>query len=270
MVAVESNSRNTLKDRYILIPVEMCSFALSQKFIRPCQLYIYLKSKCSGKIILHKKDLKLIAETLGLSSGRTIQNNLKILRQANWIGYNPKTNIYFIRSFDCVRTQHGFISRSCAEFDKREIKQFKAFLAGAIISNLVNSQRRGKWITERQKGRSNQIIRQPSVYFPVANLALAKVLNVSISTAFEFKKLAHKAGYIKLEKNFKDTRVNPKFAKAYKRNYSEIAHKIKFHQGKLMIQGIDTVFPCVRFKRRKKIETYIKGNSNFKTLDTSL
>lgn len=243
----------------MLIPVEMCFYAISNKFIRPFQLYIYLKSICSGKIIIQQADFKKIAEALNLKSERTIKNNLKILLKNNWIGHNKKSGYYFIRGFEKIRTYFDFKSRTGAEFETKDITKFKAFIAGAVIGYLVSQQKRREWVSERKKWRSNQLTHKPSKLYPIANFALAKILNASYCKAQGLKKLAHKAGYILLKKNFTDTGVDAKFKRRYKKVNPENAHRVRLHKNKLVLQDTDTALSDIRFKRRKKIDTYKSG-----------
>jgi hypothetical protein len=46
----------------------------------------------------------------------------------------------------------------------------------------------------------------------------------------------------------------------YKRNSPDIAHKVRIRKKEIVLQDIDTVCPAIRFKTRKKIETYIKSS----------
>lgn len=53
---------------HMLIPVEMCRYAISNKFIRPLQLYVYLKTQHVGCFKLDVCFLKKIADDIGLKS----------------------------------------------------------------------------------------------------------------------------------------------------------------------------------------------------------
>jgi hypothetical protein len=258
-----NNSHPNIKDNnssYMIIPVELCFYTLRNKLIRPCQLYVYLKSVCRGQLRLQKEDINNISKILGLKSSRAIVNNLKILQINNWIGYCHKSKYYLVRGFKRIGSYYNFKSRSGAEFNSNDIRQFKAFLAGTTISYLANRQKRAKWMSERKKGRSTPGIHTPSNFYPVANLALAKILNISSSTAFEFKKLAARHKYILLKKNFRSTGLSKVLKNRYKRNSPDIAHKVRIRKKEIVLQDIDTVCPIIRFKTRKKIETYIKGS----------
>lgn len=246
-----------MQGQYLLIPVEMCDYALRNKCVREVQLYVYLKSICDGRLLLAKGEFKLVSEDLGLKSVKTIRRHLNALQGKNWIGYSKELECYYIRGFEAIRRMEGFDSRTGAEFDIREIKSIKAFICGAVIGYLVTSQKRKEWLTERKNRRSQQVIHSSSKYYPVAGKALAKILNISISTAHEHKRLAHKAGYVTIKNNRRLVKVDVKYVDDYRRSYPDIAHKVRVINDKVFIQEPDKVRSNLRFKSRKKIESYI-------------
>lgn len=241
------------------IPIEMCEYVIRTKCYRPMQLYIYLKSQCSGKIKAKFLDYKSVAMALGLFSERAIKNNIALLLRMNWIGYNKKTGIYFVRGFDAVRRIHDFRARTAAEFHISDIKKLKAFLAGAKITHLVNVQRKRKRAAESKNGGSNQTARQSSTYYPVANKALSLMLGVSISNAFLLKKMAGKARYIEVKKSFVKTGLKPDHKRPMKIGGPEVGAKVRIVNYEVVFQDVDMVAGNVRLKCRKKLETYIMG-----------
>ena len=248
-----------LSNSYQLIPIELIIYSYRNKFIRPFQLYVFLKAISSGKIRLTKSDISHIAGLFGLKSARAITNNLKLLISKKWISYCNRSSYYFIRGYDKVGLLNEVNCLKRAEFDARKISEFKAFLGGAIISYLVNRQKWAKWLRERKNGRSLQSFHKPTIYFPVASLTLAKLLCISISTAFELKALAVRFGYVSVKKNFTHTGLTKSNLNQFKRTMPEIAHRVRIRRKKIVIQDTDTFCPGVRLKKRKKIETKLMG-----------
>ncbi len=171
--------------RYYLIPVELCQFCLKNKISKPFQLYMYLKVHCSGKMKTTKNDIELIKTALEYKSDRSVANNLKRLLDYNFIGFNAASGYYFIRGFDKIRIMYGFTRRKAVCFHMSDLKHFKGFLAGAVITNLILVQEGREKAAERRKGRSNQTASSPP--YPIANSVLAKVLDISVSTASLYK-----------------------------------------------------------------------------------
>ncbi|MCH8905169.1 MAG: hypothetical protein IIA45_14805 [Bacteroidetes bacterium] len=219
-----------------------------------------MKFVCSGAIKIRNKDLGLIAFDLKIKSTKTVKKHLQILVEKNWLGYIPSSHTYVVRGFEKIRMMEGFKTRSAAEFCFCDMDKFKAFLAGALISYLVNFQKRKERECERvNKGRSNHHSHNFLPFYPIANLALAKILNVSISTAFSLKLKARKAKFIAIKKNYSDTGIDYVYISEYKKYNPEEKKRIIVKDKKIFLLGPDLVLPGVRFKSRKKIETYIKG-----------
>jgi Mn-dependent DtxR family transcriptional regulator len=241
---------------YLYLPVDLCSWAITNKFVPPFQLYVHLKGRCSGKMKINREELKTIAKELSLKSEKTVQNNLNKLIEKNWVGYNDESGIYFIRGLDLMRKEIVSKFRVAARFDTADILKFKAFIAGAFIGNLANWQRRKKRATERNFGRSKQIARQSSGYFPVSTVAMAKILNISVSTAFILRELAREAGYIYVKKNLKPIPVKARYIKHFKKANEDIANRVIKYRGQLHLRESDLIQAGIYFKSRKKIETY--------------
>ena len=241
------------------IPVEVCEYVIRKKFYRPMQVYIFLKVNCSGKIKKKELDYKIIAEALCLKSTRAVRNNLNILLKSNWMGYCKKSGYYYVRAFEKIRQMYGFYARTAAYFDGNEIHHMKAFIAAVKIAYLVNKQKRKKRATERVQGRSIHIARSSSQYYPLANEAMAKVLEISISTAYQLKLLASNAGYIHIKKTFEEINCGAGEANLFKRGLPELADKVITNTGKIRLQGIDMVMHFIKFSKRKKLETYKEG-----------
>ena len=255
------------------IPIEMCSFALSLKYIRPFQLYIDLKFRSEDIFKLNIRLLTVIASDLNLKSHKTILNNLEILISLNWLGFNPKTGYFFVRSFDRIRTMNGFNHRSSVEIELSDIKKFKAFIAGAVIGNLVKISRRRALERERLSGRSLHRSNKLPDFYPVANLAISKILKISISTAWKLKDLAHREGYIVLKKNFKELKsqdlnivyknkaeieneslnISAKHCKSIKLSFPEYRDRIRVRKNSLWVQEIDTVKALMNYRKRRKL-----------------
>lgn len=254
-------------------PVQLGSYALKYKYFRPLHLYMGLKFRTNNVFKIDDTLLSVIASDLMLKSHKTIKANLGILIRLNWIGHNPRTGNYFLRSYDKVREMYGFNSRSSVEIGLSDIKTFRAFISGAIISNLVNISRRRALARERNLGCSLHRTNKLPDFFPVANLALSKMLNISISTAWELKRLAHKEGYIILKHNLKELKVDDlKLSREYteglvneiqlisaehcptiKKAFPESRERIRVRANHLWLQTPDTVKSQMHFKRRRKL-----------------
>jgi len=240
----------------INIPIEMCQRALMNKTVRELQIFIWLKMYCSGKLRITATVLRKIMVDLGIKSAKTIWVNIYGLLNKGWITLSRKSGYYFIKSFERIREMEGFSRRTSAEFYFKDIRNFKGFLVGALISQLIAVQKKKEWllVTERIKGRSKTVTSRPRLYYPVANNSLAKILGVSKSTAYKWKQLAKDHGYIKIRRrygklDFLDAGNINEFQK-----YCEIpAGKICVREGQYYEQLTDTVYSKIVLKSRKKL-----------------
>jgi hypothetical protein len=249
-----------------IIPAEMCSYVLSSKLVRPFQVFVYLKSKCSGKIKLNKEDLDNVASKLGLKSERTVKYCLKKLIDSRWIGFSPRSGFYFIKGYDQIRIQHKFYRRRGAEFSLDEIKDLKAFLIATTIGLLINAQKRRRRAVEPSMARSKTPASLRSFPFEISNEALAKILGISVSTAFEWKNLAAKQGYIKIRKHYAEIDIDPRFSQEFKNKRGVPGHLLRYRSGKLCIQKSDTVVSHITFRRRAKITEFNKKTNSYDTI----
>ncbi|MBS1780375.1 MAG: hypothetical protein JST70_13675 [Bacteroidetes bacterium] len=234
---------------YLLIPVDLCFDALRKKRTRQLQLFIFLKGTYGGKVILSPADRLAIADALGLDSERTIRNTLKTLVKWNWLGFDDRTGCYYIRSFEYLQKCLHSDRRSAAVFLMKDISQFKAYLCGAVISYLVNAQKTKKWLDARASGRASQ----SSHFYKVANKALSKILGCSLSTASEYKRLAHHAGFITVKPVFTRLDMKPGERYHFAKGLPEMAHKLAVQGSVVFIRDADQVLGWVTFRRRKKL-----------------
>lgn len=184
----------------IKVPVELCQFVLRQKMLPSFKIYLLLKMTTSGKCRLEKWDKIMYSEFCGYTSIKSFDNNLKKLQSLNWIGYNEKTFYYFIRGFAFIQRQHQLLkSRTGFWFAIQDNQDFDAVIYGAVIGYL--SKHQGKMQRADQKnGRSNQTLCKSPGYYPVANRALTKILNISVSTASMMKRRAEESGAIDVKR----------------------------------------------------------------------
>ena len=238
-----------------LIPIEICQDALMNKTVRELQIFIWLKMYCSGKLRITSEVLRKIMADLGIKTDKTVWAGINSLLNKGWITFSRKSGYYFIKSFERIRESEGYTRRTGAEFNIKDIKSFKGFIVAAVIGQMISVQKKHRWITERKKRGSKTVNHSPQLYFPIANAALAKILNVSVSTAYEWKKLADKHGFISIKKDFAciDT-VYPQFLNELKK-YGEIpSERLLFKNGCIWEQLPDKCTSSINLKSRKKLQ----------------
>src|SRR3954468_17493670 len=94
------------------VPLELIKYAVHSGLRKPFALFLYFKMTNSGKMRLTKDTLQRAQEHLGIKDQRTLTKYLQQLIQHNFVVYNPKSGIYFIRSFERLRQIYNFKKRT--------------------------------------------------------------------------------------------------------------------------------------------------------------
>jgi len=238
----------------IKVPVELCQFVLRQKMLPAFKIYLLLKMTTSGKCRLEKWDKIMYSEFCGYTSFKSFDNNLKNLRSLNWLGYNERTCYYFIRSFASIQKQHQLLkSRTGFWFAIQDMQDFDGVIYGAFIGYL--SKHQGKLQRADQKnGRSNQTLCKSPGFYPVANRALAKILNISVSTASMMKRRAEEEGAIEVIRKRIVTPATYSSFRILQTHYSDEILKPILWKSKFYQRFPDLVRANLKYGMRKKID----------------
>lgn len=244
----------TLLNSTVKIPIEICEDILIKRKYRAFQVFLLLKMNCSGKIKITPDIIKTLQKKLKLKSEKTIRTQIKYLLQRKWITLSNKSGYYFIKGFDKIRESEKFRRRACVEFDLSDLKDLKAFLVGAVITNLVMRQKRQRELTELKKWSSKTVNSKLPHYYPVASAVLAKIFKISLSTAWEWKNLARKKRYIKVHKQNEVLPIKIKEIGHFgKYADKELSKKCRMIKKKFVEQMPDLIKSNMVLRRRKKI-----------------
>jgi hypothetical protein len=242
-----------MKKHEIKIPVELCFFVIQNKILPVFKVYILLKMTCSGKCKLSKCDKKGFSEFCGYRTVKSFNNQLKRLIELNWIGYNKKSFVYHIRSFENIQRQYQLYKRTGFWFAIQDMQYFDAVLFGSVIGYLSKNQGK-KQRTDRESGRSKQVLCKSPGFYPISNWALAKILNISISTASLMKRRAEEEECISIKRK---RIVEPATHDVYKRlkeTYpEEILHPIVW-RNRFFQRFPDLIKANMKYGTRKKID----------------
>jgi len=201
-------------------------------------VYVYLKYSCDGYFMLPKGSISCHASALKLSIP-TFKKQLKELIRLKWIVINGKRKAYRVIGFVSLAKKLKFESYKAVEFEQKNFQSFKEFIIASVLTYFMEFKRRNERKSEYSKRCSIMNLLSPSFSHTLPNKYLAKVLNISISTASEYKQLAADAGYVKIRKRFsklpipitiprkgliaflQETRINPLTVRKIKGSYFE-------------------------------------------------
>ena len=249
---------------YFSIPIELAYWAITNKKSRTVQVYIALKSLCDGKLTVDIELQKGIAALIGIKSRQTIRSHINLLLDYNWIGYNEKSKNYFIRSWGFVMSNLGFRRQILIRFDIVDLRNLKELFIGAIIADLIKKQKRQQLRAEQNKGSSFQPLEKVASFFPVANVALARILKISVYSAFKYKRKARDSGFIEIHNNKKLLKINKEELWMYRKAVDEqVARRTRFYRVNkntyiIYTQEVDTVKSNVILANGKKNKSSIR------------
>lgn len=216
-------------DQYVWTPVEMCRFALREKYYQPLRLYLYFAIMANGMTAFNKEIKEEAASHLDRSV-RSVYRDMKSLISQKWVGKNPATGTHFIQAFEYIRQIENFTHKTAVRTHLKDLtstKQFQGFCTAAVIGKILLL--RNKKIREEERLNKNYDVRSrafdlsPNRKMEVSASYLQEALknddndkqSLSIGTCHNYKQYAAEAGYINITPN-KLTIKNETLHKAFK------------------------------------------------------
>ena len=242
-------------NNYLKVPLDLCIYAFTENKLKPFRLFIFLTSATQGNIILTGKDLAAIRQALKIKSNKTISNNLKILLELNWIGYDKRSKKYWIRGFDQLRKKLDLANRKAVEFGPEYLENFSEYCFSAILGRIKIFQEWRARAARMKRRRAFQNLALFPGFWPIANIYISKYIKISLSGSARYKRLAQKAGYLKIKKALYVMPIKPNELPTCKSNDFD-SFKSMYAIGKHVVQpGPDYVKVFLTYRRRKKIVT---------------
>jgi len=239
----------------VQVPVALLQLAFEKRFLKHFKTLVAAKIATSGHFVVNSNDYMTACRLSGLQK-QSFDKHLQWLYKNDWIGFDPRTKRYFIRSWEYYRFHEWFKARSSVLCGPNEMKNFTVFAFGSVLGaeinkhrfywkSKINNTKLFKILLSRQvKGRlirpvvskshtTEQGTSAPSTAFPdyfgLSNELIAKLFNCSYTQACKLKHLAEKAGYIK---------TNPKYF--VRQQFSEPNYDIRYYYGR----GLDEHESC--------------------------
>lgn len=260
MQNVDLINLNVNTNNYLVIPVSLCYLVLRKRLSRPFQIYLWLKINTSGKLRVDKVKKESMMIDCKIKSKKTINKDLLILEDQNWIGHNKISGYYFIRGFDTLRYFYKQNSRVAVIFEFNYLTHIKEFLFAVVIGDLLKKQERKRWRTDLKRGRSKQLLHLIPYYHPISLDAISKVLNISKSTAHNYKDQTKRIGFINFNKDYICSGINIEdktqlyFHLSHLRKYHpKIGNRMTIKENDMVIKMPDLISSNIIFKRRKKL-----------------
>lgn len=277
------------------IPIELIQYCTGEELRKPLALLLAMNMHSSGKI-KRFTELSNIAITIGMKDKRTLKKHLNALLDYNWVGYNPISEIYFVRSFDKIRVLMGFKKRTSVTLYSSDLSNVQNWCDAVIVNSSVRDQK-FYWEIARRRFKRPVLTKEDSAnpvqrvdpmtkppYYGLSNYTIGKHLNCSISQACKRKRKAAKLGYLICKPHLKviakfpkaDYRIREKFIELYPSFRGKLRFRTIVNEGNSVIQLVqqlhDEVIPNTVFTRRKRIASSIVGSpaSSFRCRPASI
>lgn len=242
----------------IVIPVEISAFALSKSKEMPVHCFHILKQQTPGYTYLNKRQISLLSGYLSRGN-RTVKRYLSYLENLGWI--EPDGKVYVIKSWKRIFELMDFRYVIGVEANSLAIENPQAFYAGVVLGRLSNF---GKYKREGTGKGKSTISRQcastrPDLpqYFPIADRAIASILDISKTKANRLKKLAHKYGYVSLKYNYYPyqpegypVQIKRTDEAKFRKIFNDVGFKMRIdNSGNISVMDCDLIKPELRYKK---------------------
>lgn len=192
--------RPARKQRYYSIPVGLALTIGRERLIREFQVWLLLKHWSNGRLEITPGIYGNLASSLKCST-KTIRRTIEKLRRRNWLGFNPKTGVWYVRGMDSIQVVEKVPGRTVVRFDVNEILASRAFFGACMDSYFARAQKVKAW-KERAarvhpKRGTTQLAPLPS-HFPVALSLHERFFGITKTTAQRNRAEARRAGYIEV------------------------------------------------------------------------
>ncbi len=263
-----------MKSEVLHIPIEVMTYVFVKDIRKPFRLFLYLKAVSSGMLHKNSEEFQQAMDILDIKDVRTFRKYIRALLDENWIGYDDKSGIYYMRGFQFIRKQHSFMKRRTALFYiDSDIIDLDAFMFAAIVGDRVIRLKDYREIQKREdgssatkrKGVAKQVLSPSSTpeYYGMSVASMGRPLKLSQTRAHELKVRAETAGYLKCKNMFSEVVVLYKPDKNIKshigRGDPDLAKKIRIKTRKIGKRKViiaaeqlhDEVIPLIKYKSYK-------------------
>lgn len=219
---------------YMYVPVKLCGFAIQNKKVKEFKLYLLLKYYSqNGKVILTPEVIKELSLILDCCP-KTVKNNLKSLCSLKWINKNVKGD-YYVVSYESLLFKHGskeIYYKTRVEFSFSYLKDFRAYLAGAVFGYFLQLNKQKTWKEGRLRKRSFRILPH---YFPLALDALVKLLRLNRSRLQKLRKSAEMKSFLVVqEKRIDQLKMNDGYHWRFNKYFPELPEGTFSKGGKVL------------------------------------
>lgn len=237
---------------WLVIPVQMVEYVVKNRMQTAFTLYAYMLIERKDKF--RTKDLRGLHDVFGLKSQRSIQNALKLLLKMNWIGQNPRSKIYHVRSINRVSNMIGVEYKRSVVMQIPDYKSIDEFLTATLVANLVDRQRRGLMPGNgRFLERPNPLPKHLDPFSPVSSKSMSECYGIPISTAKSWKEKVKDSPFVKIRRNQEVTNLSIAELQLLRKYFPEESRCLRIWKGLVVKFLPDKVRHYMKFKTKKRL-----------------
>jgi hypothetical protein len=263
-----------VRHTYVNVPVELTHYIYAKKLVTPFALYLFLKMYSDGKIHQGSPVITEMRCRLRLKDNRTFNKHIEKAKALNWVGFNPKSGYYFVRSFDHLRFKLGLNNRQGTRFESKNLSNVTAYIVGVIVSANIHGQKYAVESLQKKLARTEvkqrDASKQPNKglfvppYFGLCNEKIAKLLDCSVTRACQLKHAAESLGYIQTKAQFKPFvtlfKSDYQLRSNFEDGYPAMKGRLRFFAGRsdgkavvqVLVQVYDEIIPMLAINRLPK------------------
>src|SRR5687768_12033042 len=125
--------------------MQLVQYVNTQKLFKALGVYLMLKACCDGHVLLTKALRSQIMEQLGIHTVSSFRKYINQLRELNWIGVDDATHTYYVRGFNTIRRQHGWLNSTSVVLPvAKDARQMKVFVQASCTCHKVRTMVNGR------------------------------------------------------------------------------------------------------------------------------
>lgn len=248
-----------MKRLHTTIPVQLCEYVLLNGKSNHFALYLYLKHNSDGYIGFDSSQYKHWAVDLNKSE-RWIRSAMKWLIKNKWITVNSNRKVLNIISYKNLCRKLKIYATSGAIYEQEDFSDLKGFLCAVVIIYHLRKKRwmekKGWSVFKMGYAKTNHLI-FPKGFHSMPISYIAKCLEVSQSTANNFKKAAEKSGYIDVKRQIttltddKGEKISKDLLYLIRKTNPQFGKRLRVGKKYLKLVESDLIKPEVKLKRKR-------------------
>jgi hypothetical protein len=237
----------------------LIQYALINRKVNHLMLWIYFKHIASGHLVYSSQNLKAWAVDINMSE-RWVKEAVKWLIKKGWVTVNTKKETYRVISYKQLCNKLKIRSTSAVIYEPDDFSEFKNYCCAVVITYYLKL----KILTDK-KNQSVSNLDDSSMswhfyskgFHAMPTSYIAKCLDLSNSTANNYKKCAISTGKLQVKKHLRPIidslgkKLGKEHLNSYKATFPNMAGRVRTDGKYLKIVDSDLMKSEIKTKRKR-------------------